>query len=236
MIKRFFNLIGKAIFWCILLSVFWVILYTFIPVYVTPLMVIRYVQDEKHTSWQHDWEPIENISSNLQLAVICSEDQKFLYHNGFDIDAIEKAYEKNKKGKKLKGASGISQQTAKNVFLWPNRSWLRKGLEVYFTFLIEVIWGKERILEVYLNSIEMGHAIYGAEAASKHWFGVNASKLTRDQAATLAAILPNPLRYRANPASPYVQRQKNWIVRQMSFYGPFSLDAVPTSKKMKSKK
>lgn len=186
-------------------------------------MVIRYFEkpdSKKKKPWKHDWVSIDNISKNLQLAVICSEDQNFLTHNGFDIKAIEKAYKHNKKGKKLKGASTISQQTAKNVFLWSQRSWFRKGLEAYFTFLIEKIWSKERIMEVYLNSIEMGHGIYGAEAASQYWFYKSANKLSQLEGAAIAAILPNPRAYKANPASNYIQTRKAWIIRQMNYFGP----------------
>ncbi|GAA3592238.1 monofunctional biosynthetic peptidoglycan transglycosylase [Flavivirga amylovorans] len=188
-------------------------------------MVIRHFEKsdvKKETFWKHDWVSIDAISKNLQLAVICSEDQNFLTHKGFDIKAIEKAYKNNKRGQKIKGASTISQQTAKNVFLWPQRSWLRKGLEAYFTFLIEWIWSKERIIEVYLNSIEMGHGIYGAEAASRYWFKKSASKLWLYEAAAIAAILPNPRVYKANPASNYIQTRKTWIVKQMNYFG--SLD------------
>ena len=188
-------------------------------------MVIRNIEqanEDKETGWKHDWVPIKDISKNLQIAVMCSEDQLFLKHNGFDIKAIEKAYDNNKKGKKIRGASTISQQTAKNVFLWPERSWLRKGLEAYFTFLIELIWSKERIMEVYLNSIEMGPGIYGAEAASLYWFKKPAINLTKYEAAAIAAILPNPLRYRANPATAYIQGRKSWIVNQMHYFGPLN--------------
>jgi len=181
---------------------------------------IEQLQDDKKLVLKHDWVPIEAISKNLQLAVICSEDQNFLVHNGFDVEAIEKAIEHNKKGKRIRGASSISQQTAKNVFLWPQRSWFRKGLETYFTFLIELFWSKERIMEVYLNSIEMGNGVYGVEAASQFWFKKPAIKLNRNEAAAIAAILPNPRRYRANPATNYIQGRKNWIVRQMNFFGP----------------
>ncbi len=188
-------------------------------------MVIKNIEQastDKETGWKHDWVPIEEISKNLQIAVMCSEDQLFLKHNGFDIKAIEKAYDNNKKGKKIRGASTISQQTAKNVFLWPERSWLRKGLEAYFTFLIELIWSKERIMEVYLNSIEMGPGIYGAEAASLYWFKKSAVNLTKYEAAAIAAILPSPLRYRANPATAYIQGRKSWIVNQMHYFGPLN--------------
>jgi monofunctional biosynthetic peptidoglycan transglycosylase len=191
-------------------------------------MVIRNFetsQNDKSSGWQHDWVSIDEISKNLQLAVICSEDQNFLNHHGFDMKAIEKALEHNKTGRKIRGASTISQQTAKNVFLWPQRSWLRKGLEAYFTFLIELAWSKERIMEVYLNSIEMGNGVYGAEAASQYWFKKSASRLSQQEAAAIAAILPNPRVYRANPATNYIQSRKEWIVRQMYFFGPLNYDS-----------
>ncbi|HBY68713.1 MAG TPA: monofunctional biosynthetic peptidoglycan transglycosylase, partial [Flavobacteriaceae bacterium] len=165
--KRFFKFIFKALFWFIVISVLWVVAYKFVPVPYTPLMAIRAYNGDENYQTRHQWRSVDDISTYLQLAVICSEDQNFMKHNGFDYDAIEKAYEKNKAGKKLRGASTISQQTAKNVFLWPDRSWFRKGMEVYFTFLIETIWSKERIMEVYLNSIEMGNGVYGAEAAAQ---------------------------------------------------------------------
>lgn len=206
-----------------------VFLYKWVPVIVTPLMLIRaYEQREegKSMTWNHDWVPLHDISKNLQLAVICSEDQNFLTHNGFDIKAIEKALENNKKGKRIRGGSTISQQTAKNVFLWPERSWLRKGLETYFTFLIEHIWGKERIMEVYLNSIEMGNAIYGAESAGHYWFKKPAKELSPSEAALIAAILPNPRKYRANPASNYMQNRKNWIVKQMGYFGKLNYTII----------
>ena len=213
--------------WFFAISIGLVILYKWLPVPLTPLMVIRTVQQTVNGDeivWKHDWEPIDNISKNLQLAVICSEDQNFLNHSGFDMKAIEKAIEYNKKGKRTRGASTISQQTAKNVFLWPHRSWVRKGLEVYFTFLIELIWSKERIMEVYLNSVEMGKGVYGAEAAAQHWFKKPASNLRKQEAAAIAAVLPNPLRYRANPATNYIQRRKNWISQQINFFGPLNYD------------
>lgn len=205
-----------------MISIGLVILFKWVPVPVTPLMLIRNVEQLQHhkkVTLKHDWVPIENISKNLQLAVICSEDQNFLMHNGFDVEAIEKAIKHNKRSKHIRGASTISQQTAKNVFLWPRRSWFRKGLETYFTFLIELCWSKKRIMEVYLNSVEMGNGIYGAEEASKYWFKKPAIKLNKYEAAAIAAILPNPLKYRANPATNYIQGRKNWIVRQIGFFG-----------------
>ena len=222
MIKRVFKFIAKSIALFIVFSVVIVVLFKWIPVPVTPLMVIRYFEQpntQEKAMWKHDWVSINNISKNLQLAVICSEDQNFLKHHGFDVKAIEKAIEHNKKGKRIRGASTISQQTAKNVFLWPQRSWVRKGMETYVTFLIELIWSKERIMEVYLNSIEMGNGIYGIEAASQYWFKKPAIKLNKNEAAAIAVILPNPRKYRANPATAYIAKRKAWTVRQMGFHG-----------------
>jgi monofunctional biosynthetic peptidoglycan transglycosylase len=205
------------------LSLFFVLLFRFVPVYVTPLMVIRaagQMFEDNKPPQRHNWVPIESISDNLALAVICSEDQNFLHHFGFDVKAIERSIEAARKGTgRLRGASTISQQTAKNVFLWPDRSWVRKGLEVYFTILIEIVWSKERILEVYLNSIEMGDGIYGAEAASRFYFQKSARNLSKSQAAAIAAVLPNPREYRANPPSPYIKSRIGWIVGQMNRFG-----------------
>ena len=221
--KRFFKFIFKAILWFIVITVLWVVVYKFVPVPYTPLMVIRSYNAAENYETKHEWKEIESISKSLQLAVICAEDQNFMNHNGFDYDAIEKAYEKNKQGKKLRGASTISQQTAKNVFLWPDRSWFRKGMEVYFTFLIETLWSKERIMEVYLNSIEMGNGVFGAEAAAQYWFHKPAKNLSQFEAAAIAAILPNPRDYKASPASAYIEKRKSWIVQQMRYYGTFTL-------------
>ena len=208
-------------------SILAVIAFKWIPVPFTPLMLIRNVEqwtESKSATFTHKWVAMSEISPNLAKAVVVSEDQKFLQHSGFDVEAIEKAYEGNKKGKKIKGGSTITQQTAKNVFLWPQRSYVRKGFEVYFTFLIEVFWSKERILEVYLNSIEMGDGVYGAEAASQHWFRKSAKKLSTYEAASIAAILPNPRKYKAVRSSNYVDRRKNWIVRQMGYFGPLNFE------------
>lgn len=209
------------------LSIVVVVLFKYIPVPITPLMVIRSVQQvraDNKISFHHKWVPLKKISSHMQLAVICSEDQKFPNHYGFDFSAIKRALKSNlTDDRKLRGGSTISQQTAKNVFLWPNRSWLRKGLEVWFTGLIEFIWGKERILEVYLNSIETGDGIYGIEAASRLYFTTGASNLTRKQSATIAAILPNPLHYSVTAPGSYVKSQTGWILRQMQVFGPLKL-------------
>ncbi len=185
-------------------------------------MLIRCVEqkmDEKEMKLNKEWVPLEEIAPNLQLAVVCSEDQNFLKHNGFDFEAIEKAIEYNETHKKTRGASTISQQTAKNVFLWQGRSFIRKGFEVYFTFLIETFWSKERIMEVYLNVIEMGDGIYGAQAASKKNFKKDAQYLSKLEAATIAAVLPNPIRFNAGNPSGYVQKRRAWIMNQMVFWG-----------------
>ncbi|MBQ4801614.1 monofunctional biosynthetic peptidoglycan transglycosylase [Aquimarina sp. MMG015] len=221
--KKIFRLIFKGFLAFLILSVIWVFIYKWVNVPVTPLMIIRNAQSIEKIPIEHQWVDLKNISKNLQLAVICSEDQHFLEHRGFDTKAIEKAIKEHKTGKRLRGASTISQQTAKNVFLWPQRSWIRKGLESYFTFLIETFWSKERILEVYLNSIEMGNQIYGAEAAAIFWFNKPATSLTKNEAAAVAAILPNPRKYLAEPASNYIQKRKKWILLQMRNYGAFSI-------------
>lgn len=222
--KKLFRFFAKLFFWCVVFSFAIVLLFKWVPVPMTPLMVLQNNQNSKNVKQKHDWVPIESISKQLQLAVICSEDQNFLRHNGFDLKAIEKAYENNKKGKRVKGASTISQQTAKNVFLWPERSWLRKGLETYFTFLIELTWSKERILEVYLNSIEMGNGIFGAEAAAQYWFKKPASKLSKYEASAIAAILPKPRHYKANPSTKYIQGRKQWIMKQMQYFGALKFE------------
>lgn len=223
MIRRIFRFIFKILLGLFLFSIFIVVVYKWVPVPYTPLMAIRYFENPEEKI-EHDWVPIEDISRHLQLAVITSEDQNFVKHKGFDFEAIKKAMEDNRSGRRIRGASTISQQTAKNVFLWPGRTWFRKGMEAYFTFLIEMLWSKERILEVYLNSIEMGKGVYGAQAAAKHWFGKEASLLSAYESAAIAAVLPNPREYRASPASNFIQRRKNWIVNQMHNYGKFSLE------------
>jgi monofunctional biosynthetic peptidoglycan transglycosylase len=211
-IMRFF---WKLIIWFNIVSLFFVVLYKFVPVPYTPLMVIRYFENKsagKNIETKHHWVPIEDISKNLQKAVIASEDGRFFEHYGLDFSAMQKAAVGNFKGKKLKGGSTITQQTAKNVFLWQGRSYFRKALEAYYTVLIELIWGKERILEVYLNSIEMGDGIYGAEAATQHWYKKECKSLTRMQAAGIAAILPNPRRFSPN-GSAYISRKQSRIAR-----------------------
>ncbi len=214
-------------------SILAVLAYRFIPVYITPLMVIRTVQQlvsgDKPT-WKHTWVSFDKISPHLPTAVIASEDNRFAEHNGFDFVEIKKAMKENETRKRKRGASTISQQTAKNVFLWPQSSWLRKGFEVYFTFLIELLWPKERIMEVYLNSIEMGKGIYGAEAAAKYKFHKTAIKLTKGECALIAATLPNPLRFDSARPSPYIRKRQQQILRLMNLVSPFPPISPKTKK------
>lgn len=201
-------------------SVFFTLLYKWVPVYVSPLMVIRCFQQinkGEEVKMNHVWVSLEEISPHLSTAVMASEDQAFLEHNGFDEKAIKAAAKEYLDGKRKRGGSTISQQTAKNVFLWPNSSWLRKGLETYFTFLIEKLWSKERIMEVYLNTIEMGNGIYGAQAVASINFDTNAYDLTKRQCALIAATLPNPLRFSSKNPSPYMKKRQRQILRQMNY-------------------
>jgi len=195
-----------------------VLIYKWCPVYVTPLMVIRCAQQVSHGEkirLKHHWVPLDSMSIYMPVAVMASEDQRFLTHNGFDFIEINKTIKERKSGKRFRGGSTISQQTAKNVFLWPKQSWVRKGLEAYFTVLIEFIWGKERIMEVYLNSIEMGDGIYGAEAVAQQHFGRRAITLTRPNCALIAATLPNPLKYSSKEPSSYMLKRQTAIMAQM---------------------
>jgi len=182
--------------------------YRVVPPPLTWLMVQRAIEGR---GFERHWRSIDTISPSLVRAVIAAEDAKFCEHRGFDFDAMEKAMAHNSKSKRVRGGSTISQQTAKNVFLWPDRSYVRKGLEAYFTVLIEGLWGKHRIMEVYLNSIEWGPGIYGAEAAARRNFGVGADRLTPAQSARLAAILPSPLKWKAAKPGPYVKRRSGRI-------------------------
>jgi monofunctional biosynthetic peptidoglycan transglycosylase len=215
----------------------WILLLKWFPVYVTPLMLIRsveYIGDDTYHTYK-TWKPISKISDNMVLAVMASEDNKFLSHNGFDWEAIDKVIDMNKRGRRLRGASTISQQTAKNVFLFPSRTWLRKGLEVYFTFGIEIAWSKKRIMEVYLNVIEMGKGIYGAEAAAREMFNKPAAKLTAREASLIAAVLPNPMKRRADTPSGYVSGRASRIQNRMyQMEIPYWFDSYkPTGKKIK---
>lgn len=220
------KILFKAIKWLLILffvsSILSVIVYRFVPVYVTPLMIIRSVrpygtesQQESMRHWHHEWVPLDEMSKWMPKAVVASEDGFFYDHHGFDTKAIKAAYEYNKTHEKQRGASTISQQTAKNVFLWPGRNIVRKGLEAYFTVLIEIFWSKDRIMEVYLNSIEMGPGIYGVEAASRHYFGTDAGKLSKRQCALIACALPNPIKMNPGNPGPYLSRRASKIVRYM---------------------
>ena len=198
----------------------------FISVWVTPLMVIRCGQqlaEGKELKMSHHWVSLDKISPSLPVAVIASEDANFVRHHGFDYKAIEHAAKRNMEHpeKRKLGASTISQQTAKNVFLWPGRSWVRKGFEVYFTALIELLWPKQRIMEVYLNSIEMGDGIYGAEAVAEEHFNTDALSLTRSQCALIAATLPNPRKFSSKNPSDYMRKRQARIEREMKFVAPF---------------
>ncbi len=192
------------------------LLYIVVLKWINPPFTITQVQQMvEQGKFNRDYISYNEMGRNIKLAVIGSEDQKFPVHNGFDMEGIQEAIEKNKEGKKLRGGSTISQQVAKNVFLWQGRSWLRKGLEVYFTFMIEKIWSKERILEMYLNTSEMGIGVFGVEAASEYYFHKPAKDLSKNEAARIAAALPLPRKYNVNPPSPFISRRANHIERQM---------------------
>jgi monofunctional biosynthetic peptidoglycan transglycosylase len=181
--------------------------------------VAAWLNRDANYQFRHSWVALDRISPNLPLAVVASEDQKFPEHSGFDVAAIEKAYALNQHSHKVRGASTISQQVAKNLFLWSGRSYFRKGLEAYFTVLIESLWPKRRILEIYLNIAEFGYGTYGAEAAAQRFFHKPAARLTRADAAVLAAVLPNPEHYSAAAPSLYVQQRRAWILGQMQALG-----------------
>jgi len=226
--KKFFRIVfrisGYVLVFFFLSSLFFVLLYKFVNPPVTPLMVIRctgqlFAGDK--ITLQKKWVSLDKISPDLPLAVVASEDNLFLQHRGFDFNAMQKASEYNKahKGKKIRGGSTISQQTAKNVFLWPQRSFIRKGLEAYFTALIELIWGKKRILEVYLNVVEMGQGIYGSEKASERYFNRPASGISRSQAAMLAAILPDPRKWDPVHPTSFLLGRQSWILWNMNNIG-----------------
>ncbi len=225
--KKYLGYLGKAILAFFVSTILMVVIYRFVPVPYTFLMFQRGFErmaDGKSFQIKKDWVSKNKINPKLDLAVFCAEDQNFLIHEGFDMKAIEEAMEYNEKHAnskhpKTRGASTISQQCAKNVFLWPNRGWIRKGLEVYFTFLIEKIWSKERIMEVYLNVIEFGDGVYGAEAAAKTYFNCSAAQLTAPQCALMAIVLPNPRKFDLAKASSYMHKRQNWVLRQMGYQG-----------------
>jgi monofunctional biosynthetic peptidoglycan transglycosylase len=223
LLKKITGIISRVLIWFLMVSVLWVLAYRFINPPMTLLMIERNIErksDGKTFKTDKTWVNFADISDNMKRAAVCAEDQKFLKHMGFDIKAIERAYVSNEKGKKVKGGSTISQQTAKNVFLWPGRSYIRKGFEAYFTLLIEMMWSKERILEVYLNVIEMGDGIYGAEAASQYYFHKPCKELSKSQAALIAACFPNPLKWTPAHPTAYIRHKQYVIMRIMHRLGP----------------
>lgn len=219
---RIFRVLFLLVAILFLLSIGSVALYRYVPVPFTPLMLreaLGAAFKGGPTTFYHDWVPMEEMSPHLASAVVASEDQRFYTHNGFDWKEIGNAVEERKSGKRKRGGSTISQQTAKNVFTFCTSTWARKAVEAYYTVLIEWLWPKERILEVYLNSIEMGPRVYGAEAVAQHHFGKSADGLTRSDCALIAATLPNPKRYSSKTPSPYMRRRQNDILEQMRLMG-----------------
>lgn len=209
---RFYRIVKRVLITLFFAHLIYTLLLIVLPVPSTPTIFGQWIMGK---TIKKEWVSLDKISVPMQHAVVAAEDQEFENHFGVDVDAIEKAIEFNKKHKKKKGASTISQQVAKNVFLWQDRTWVRKGLELYSTFLIELFWSKDRILEVYLNVAEMGDGIFGAEAAAQTYFKKHASKLTSNESARIAACLPNPIRYRVNDPSDYVLKRQEWILSQM---------------------
>lgn len=221
-LKFIFRKLLKIALYFLLITVSIVIIYKYIDPPVSGMMLYKKVTiDDYH--YEYEWRDLEEINSSLPLAFIAAEDQKFLDHNGFDVEAIEKAVKHNKSSERKRGASTISQQVAKNVFLIPAKNYFRKGLEVYFTGLIELIWGKRRIMEVYLNVVELGEGIYGAEAAAQHYYKKQAVRLNRNQTAFMATVLPNPLKFNLARPSAYMYRRQTWILRQMNNLGGESI-------------
>lgn len=233
---KFFSKVGNFIKWMLIVmlagSILLVVLFRFFPVFTSPLMFIRayeQVSRGEQIRWHHEWVPLDSISPDLPLAVMSCEDQNFLNHNGFDWEAIQKVIQEREEGERFRGGSTISQQTAKNVFLFPTAStgklaWFRKGVEAYYTLLIEFIWGKQRIMEVYLNTIEMGDGIYGAQAVAQEHFGCDAKDLTRNQCAMIAVTLPNPLRMNSAAPTNYMYKRQSWCLRQMKWIGTFPVN------------
>lgn len=227
MMKTFARWLRNILIFFFASTILSVVILKYIPVYITPLMLIRAVESMvkgEPPVIAHQWVPLEKISHNLPQAVMASEDNLFLKHSGFDLEQIQKAQIEAQEGKRQRGASTISQQTARNVFLWQQRSWLRKGLEAYFTFLIEMIWGKERIMEVYLNSIEMGKGIYGAHAVARINFGTTPDKLTKKQSALIAVSLPNPLKRDSAHPTPKMRKMQQTILKRMNQIDQFPPD------------
>jgi monofunctional biosynthetic peptidoglycan transglycosylase len=230
--RRRFSWVGgwilKLVYRCLLIFVLaslgFVLIFRWLPPPTSSVMIQRYfqnheVQQDAESAIRYRWVAYENVSPYMALAVVAGEDQKFAFHGGFDFAAIKQALEDRLAGKTLRGASTISQQVAKNLYLWPGRSLLRKGLEAWFTMLLEMLWPKQRILEVYLNIVELGEQVFGVEAASQRFFYKSASQLNREEAALLAAVLPNPRYYRVDSPSSYVRQRQAWILQQMRQLG-----------------
>ncbi|BBI72623.1 monofunctional biosynthetic peptidoglycan transglycosylase [Vreelandella aquamarina] len=221
-LRLLWRLVWRGTLAFVLLSVALVLLFRFVPPPGSMVMVERKVQswiNSEPVDIQRQWRSWENLSNNAKLAVIAAEDQRFPQHRGFDFVEMRRAWEASRDGERLRGASTLSQQTAKNVFLWSGRSWVRKGLEAWFTLLIETLWGKQRILEVYLNVAEWDTGVFGLEAAANHYFGASGSALTERQASLLAAILPNPRNRSASRPDAQVERRSQWIRQQMRNLG-----------------
>lgn len=218
LINRISFILLKTGFVLFLLSLFWVLLYSFVNPPISGMMMYKSLV-EKEYAYEYQWKDLDEINPSLPLAFISAEDQLFLNHNGFDIEAIKDAIAYNKASNRKRGASTISQQLAKNLFLFPTRSFLRKGLEAYYTFLLETLWSKKRIMEVYLNVVELGKGVYGVEQACVEYFGVSAKKVNRSQAALVATVLPNPIVFKISQPTAYMQRRKAWILRQMDNLG-----------------
>lgn len=227
MLKKIFKIARLTLALLFASSLLAVVAYRFMPVYFTPLMITRCFEQMANGEpirLHHEWVSLDKMSPSMPVAVMASEDQRFLTHHGFDYKAIEQAAKDHiDGGKRLRGGSTISQQTAKNVFLWQGRSWIRKGLEAYFTFLIETIWGKQRIMEVYLNSIEMGDGIYGVQAVAEQNFGIDAQNLSRADCALIAGTLPNPRKFSSKSPSSYMRKRQRQIMHQMTFMPAFDI-------------
>ena len=238
--RRIWRFAWKSVMWFFIITILWTLSYRWINPPTTYLQIRESCNCPEGKTFQKEWVDAEEISLYMKLAVVASEDNNFMKHDGFDWGAIEKARKHNEKSKKKRGASTISQQVAKNVFLWPARSWVRKGFEVYFTFLLEFFWPKERVMEVYLNVIEMGPCIFGVEAAATTYFGKHASQLTRDEAALIAGALPNPKKM--NPGKPggYLQKRRAQITKLMRLIGENYFERYssdwPEEKRMKEEK
>ena len=215
-----------------IMTLLWVLVYRFVPIPGTPLMLIRKVSEGIPIT--KSWTPLEEINPDMIVAVVAAEDAHFIEHNGFDWQQIEKAYDESQNGKRLRGASTISQQTAKNVFLWPGRSWLRKGVETYFTALIELFWSKERIMEVYLNCIETGEGLYGVAAVTEANFKKTPDKLTKKECALIAATLPNPRKFSSKKPSKYIIKRQKAILKEMDFIRNSNLNPLSESRPKKS--